>query len=328
VSKNKEENILVWTPTYEYVAQKIREKKKLQFIIAPFIKREALQQLLNHCEDTSQLKVIVRWDTADVVNQVSDLEIYEDLKGQGIPLYRNHSIHLKMLVFDQNWAFHTSGNITKKGLGLVDNPNIEVGAQIRLEDKDWIEIQKLLESSIRIDEEIYKKFVTYKEDNYKKPDPLPQLEIELDSAKEFSRFSLPAIQSPSKLYEIYQSPEKFKDEEDLYAAFVHDLVLYDVPTGTTQDEFFKKLGENFKTHPFVQKIVNLIEKEGSARFGQVNGWITELCSDRPTPYRCELKSSTNKLYDWLDYFFEEIHWGVPGRHSQVIYYSNQDKNSI
>jgi hypothetical protein len=323
---DSEKNILVWTPTYEYVATKIQEKKKLRFIIAPFIKREALQKLIEPCEDTSQLQVIVRWDTADIVNQVSDLEIYEDLKEQGIPLYRNSSIHLKMLVFDKNWAFHTSGNITKKGLGLVTNPNIEVGAQIRLEDKDWIEIQKLLKNSIRIDEAIYQKFVKYKEENYKKQDPLPQLKIELDSTKEFSKLSLPAVQSPSKLYEMYQSPEKFKDEEDLYAAFVHDLDLYDVPTGITQDEFFQKLGENFKAHLFVQKIVNLIKKEESARFGQVNAWITDLCSDKPTPYGWELKSNTNKLYEWLDYFFEEIHWDVPGRHSQVICWDESNKN--
>ena len=322
---DSEKNILVWTPTYEYVATKIQEKKKLQFVIAPFIKREALQKLIEPCEDTSQLKVIVRWDTADIVNQVSDLEIYEDLKEQGIPLYRHSCIHLKMLVFDQNWAFHTSGNITKRGLGLVANPNIEVGAQIRLEAKDWVEIQKLLENSIRIDDEIYKKFVKYKEDNYKKSEPLPQLEIELDSAKEFSKLSLPAIQSPNKLYEIYQSPENFKDVENLYAAFVHDLVLYNVPTSITRDAFFKKLGENFKTHSFIQKIVSHIKEKGSARFGQVNGWITEMCSDKPTPYKWELKSNTNKLYDWLDYFFEEIHWDVPGKHSQVIYWNKSNQ---
>ena len=93
------ENILVWTPTYEYVAEKIREKKQLRFIIAPFIKRDALNELLKQCEDTSQLEVIVRWNKADIVNQVSDLEIYEDLKNRGIPLYQHSSIHLKMLVF-------------------------------------------------------------------------------------------------------------------------------------------------------------------------------------------------------------------------------------
>jgi hypothetical protein len=321
VGNNNDENFLVWTPTYEYVAQRIREKKKLQFIIAPFIKREALKQILDQCEDTSQLKVIVRWDKTDIVNQVSDLEIYKDLKNQGIPLYRHSSIHLKMLIFDQNWAFHTSGNITKKGLGLVSNPNIEVGAQIRLKVNDWIQIQKLLKSSICIDEERYEIFVKYKADNETKSDPLPPLQIDLDSEKEFSRLSLPAIQSPTLLYEIYQNPDKFKDEEDLYAAFVHDLVLYDVSNGISREVFFQQLGKNFKTHLFVQKIVGLIKREGSARFGEVNGWITECCSDNPTPYRWELKENTNYLYDWLAYYFDEIHWNRPN-HTQVIYWDS------
>jgi PLD-like domain len=327
VGENNDDNILVWTPTYKYVAHKIREKKKLQFIIAPFIKREALKQLLDQCEDTSNLKVIVRWDKADIVSQVSDLEVYKDLKNQGIPLYRHSSIHLKMLVFDQNWAFHTSSNITKKGLGLADKPNIEVGVQIRLETNDWIQIQKLLASSIRIDEVLYERFVKYKADNKTKSDPLPPLQLDLGLEKDFSKLSLPATQSPNQLYEIYERPDKFKDEEDLYAAFVHDLVLYDVSNDVSREDFFQQLGKNFKAHLFVQKIVGLIKREGSARFGKVNEWITEHCSDNPTPYTWELKESTNKLYNWLDYFFDEIHWDRPN-YSQVIYWNiGQDRKS-
>jgi hypothetical protein len=319
MSKNSD-NHLVWTPTYDYVAQKIREKKRLELVIAPYIKREALKQLLDECEDVSNLKVIVRWNPQDIIVGVSDIEIYEDLKAKSIPLYRHSSIHLKMLVFNQNWAFHTSGNITQSGLGLRANPNIEVGAQIQLEPKDWIEIYKLLEHANLIDDALYEKACEYKEANKSKPDPLPPLDLEPDEDKAFSRFSLPAIRSPEKLYEIYQNPGSFKDDDELFSAFVHDISLYNVAAGLGKEQFFEQLGMGFKAHPFTESVAGFVKGKESARFGEMNAWITSQCSDNPTPYRWEIKQTSNKLYDWLDYFFEEITWDVPGARSQVIYW--------
>jgi hypothetical protein len=316
------DNHLVWTPTYDYVAQKIREKKRLELVIAPYIKREALKQLLDECEDVSNLKVIVRWDPQDIIVGVSDIEIYEDLKAKGIPLYRHSSIHLKMLVFNQNWAFHTSGNITQSGLGLRANPNIEVGAQIQLEPKDWVEIYKLLENANLIDDALYEKACEYKEANKSKPDPLPPLDLEPTEDKAFSRFSLPAIQSPEKLYEIYQNPGSFNDDDELFSAFVHDISLYNVASGLEKEQFFEQLGVSFRAHPFTESVAGFIKGNESTRFGEMNAWITSQCSDNPTPYRWEIKQTTNKLYDWLAYFLEEITWDVPGARSQVIHWTD------
>ena len=316
------DNHLVWTPTYDYVAQKIRENKRLELIIAPYIKREALKQLLDECEDLSNLKVIVRWDAQDIIAGVSDIEIYEDLRAKGIPLYRHPSIHLKMLVFNQNWAFHTSGNITQSGLGLRTNPNIEVGAQIQLGTKDWIEIHKLLEQAVLIDDELYEKAFEYKEANKSKPDPLPPLDLESVEDKAFSRFSLPAAQSPGKLYEIYRNPNAFKHDDDLLSAFIHDITLYNIPYGLSENEFLDQLGKNFKANRFTKAVSFYVKENKSSRFGAMNAWITSQCSDRPTPYRWEIKDTTNKLYNWLACFFEEITWEVPGARSQVIYWNS------
>ena len=52
---------LIWSPTYEYLVDRIRHHKRLQVLIAPFIKQDALEELLGACEDTSDLSIIVRW---------------------------------------------------------------------------------------------------------------------------------------------------------------------------------------------------------------------------------------------------------------------------
>lgn len=67
-------------------------------------------------------------------------------------------------------------------------------------------------------------------------------------------------------------------------------------------------------------LVEFIKEQKSARFGAVNDWIHSKCSDVPLPYRWEIKENTNILYNWLDYFFDEIRWDVPGVRSQVIYW--------
>ena len=316
------QNHLVWTPTYKYVAEKIREKKKLLFLIAPFIKREPLKRLLQECEDLSELQVIARWDADYIVKGVADLEIYEDLKALGVPVYHHPNIHLKMLVFNQSWAYHSSGNITMNGLGLSEKPNIEVGAQIRLEEKDIVELHKLMSIAVRIEDHHYEEALRYKKDNSTPPNPLPPLEIKPATDKSFSRFSLPAIQSPEKLYEIYLNPEQFRDDEDLYESYLHDLILYQMPTELSREDFLRHLKNNFKNHPFVSAVSDFIKSKGSLGFGTMNGWITEHCADNPTPRRWEIKCTTNRLYDWLAYFFDEITWDRPN-YSQVIYWNKE-----
>ena len=316
------QNHLVWTPTYKYVAEKIREKKKLRFLIAPFIKREPLKRLLQECEDLSELQVIARWDPDYIVKGVTDLEIYEDLKTLGVPLYHHPKIHLKMLVFNQSWAYHSSGNITMNGLGLSERPNIEVGAQIRLEEKDTVELQKLISTAVRIEDHHYKEALSYKEANKTPSTPLPPLEIKPATNKSFSRFSLPTIQSPEKLYEIYLDPVAYRDDQDLFDAYVHDIALYEIASGLSREEFFIHLKTNFKNHPFVRAVSEFIKSNGSLGFGRMNSWITEHCSDNPTPRKWEIKSTTNSLYNWLAYFFDEITWDRPN-YSQVIYWNKK-----
>jgi hypothetical protein len=72
--------------------------------------------------------------------------------------------------------------------------------------------------------------------------------------------------------------------------------------------------------------MELIKKEKNARFGLVNEWLQQNCSDKPTPYRWELKATTRCLYDWLAYFFPEISWDRPS-YSMILRWSPQSPNA-
>ena len=308
---------LNWTPLAEHL---LNSGENCILMISPFIQKPAIQGLIERFEDSNSLQVVTRWNPSDIVSGVSDLEIYPYLEELGVPLYLNRRIHLKLTIFETDNAFHTSANVTNRGLGIGEDPNVEVGCQVRLSGNDWLRIHDLLRNSVRVDDSIYEQANRYLDENKEKRPPLPRLEYRSkQGSREFSRHSLPFVQNPELLWDYY-SEDQFEGSR---ANFVHDLVLYSIrEPELNREEFFEQLEANFKSHPFVRSVAELVEREGSLRFGVVNEWITEECTDKPVPFRWEMKPATNRLYDWLEFFFDEISWNVLGQRSQVIRWRN------
>lgn len=310
---------LTWSPTIEFVRQTIADEGQLRLIIAPFIKIDALRDLVDECDDTSQLQVVVRWTRRDLVAGVSDVEIYPYLKERKIALFRHPSIHLKLLVYNQSLAFHTSSNVTRKGLGLALQSNVEIGCPVTLEPGDWINLRGLLSTSQEVDDHMYEQARKYVQENKKPLGGLPPLTLTPAKEKQFSRDALPASESPELLYRFYSGELATDQLLDESPEFVHDLMLYSIPNGLSEADFFSKLEDAFRAQPFIMSLVQFIRESRSARFGAVNAWITENCSDSPRPYRRDLKTTTRHLYNWLSYFYDEITWNTPN-YSMVIYW--------
>jgi hypothetical protein len=311
---------LTWNPTIDFVRKTLASEKKLRLIVSPFIKFDALRELIDECEDTSELQVVVRWLAEDLVAGVSDVEIYPYLKNREIALFRHPSIHLKLYVYNHSLAFHTSGNVTKKGLGLTPNANVEIGCPVTLEENDWRNLLNLLATSEEIDDKMYEQALKYTAENKHQTKKLPPLILTPSTKKDFTLASLPASEDPRQLYHFYTSELDPQTTEAGAAEFVHDLMLYSLPSGLGEDEFFLKLEENFRKNTFTKSLANFVRKSGSARFGAIKTWIKQQCSDTPRPYRRDLQVVTRHLYNWLSHFYDEISWDVPN-HSMIIYWT-------
>lgn len=318
---------LVWSPTVDFVRQAIADEKRLRLIVAPFIKLGALKELIEACEDISELEVVVRWQAGDLVAGVSDVEIYPYLKELGVPLFRHTSIHLKLLVFNQLLAFHSSGNVTMKGLGLVPNGNIEIGCSVTLGPADWRNLFRLLGNSQKVDDAMYEQAKAYALTNTQDHEPLPPMNLQPADMKEFSKNALPTSENPAALFDFYSKQPDGEADIEESVQFIHDIVTYEVPDGLDKSEFFSELELKFKTHPFISKLVEHIRSNGSLSFGAVNAWITDNCSDTPRPYRRDLKTTTRHLYDWLSYFFDEVTWDTPN-YSMVIYWNKEELSEV
>ena len=324
-SKHYEHSNLSWSPLYPFLEDEILKKDNLILIISPFIKLQPLKRILSSVKYSRGLKIIVRWAEEDIIYGSTDIEIYPFLKEKGLQLYINRKIHLKLFVLDSNYVFHTSGNITSRGLGYSDDRNVEVGCIINLNRGDWEKIFSIINSSILVNDEIYDLFDKYREDKINVFDAVEPILIPENAwKKDFSIQSLPATDTPQILYEYYACENKDIMQKEISRRVIHDLLLYDVAQGFSEHEFFKKLKEKFRKHPFINSIKKFIKEKKSIRFGGVNSWIQEKCSDVPVPYKWEIKENTRILYNWLAYFYDEIKWNVPGKRSQVISW-NEDE---
>lgn len=303
---------LQWTPVFDAITS---IGGQCHLLIAPFIQSDALKFLLQHF-DNSKLQIITSWTASSLASGVSDPDVYPLLKELEVPLYIHPDIHLKLFVFNNDVAFHTSANITARGLGLASSSNIEIGCRLALEFNDWLHINDLLETSCRVTDEAYVKAKRYANENKNVSTPLPPLVLPTNyGVHPFSRQSLPLCPHPEELWVFYSTGSKDGSSRAIY---MHDLWLYKITNASlSKQQFFLQLGNSFRTHPFVVALMCHLREKSELHFGAVNAWITSNCSDRPTPTRWEIKPATNRIYNWLSFFCEGVSWNQPN-HSQIL----------
>lgn len=291
----------------------------LLLVISPFIGLEALQRFIGKVGPPRGIKVIVRWRPEDLRNGVSDIAIFPYLSEQGIPLYINQDIHLKLYVFESNAAFCTSGNLTLRGFGYNEKANIEVGCFVSLVQDDWLRLYELISKSRQVDEKMYSVYKQYLDSCPKMSQP-PTLPLELfGPAKAYTISSLPAVETPTKLAEFYFASELANQPAEEVRRAAHDFAIFAVPAGLDHVTFDQRLRLSFRTTPFVVDFIEMLKTERSLRFGAVNDWIYRKCEDVPLPYRWEIKENTRIFYNWLQHFVPEITWDRPN-YSQVIHW--------
>jgi len=313
---------LIWPPIEQAIVQRIEAGDSLRLVISPFIKLDALKNLVERIPAPLDVKIVVRWTPADLVAGVSDLSVYPYLHNKGIQLFVNKSIHLKLYVFESNHALNTSGNLTQSGMGTGKTPNIEAGSFARLSVTDWGHIYRIIDESSLVDETYYSALNSELE-RYKKENPQVEKEyfknIPAPERKAYSLSSLPASDTPDKLRNYYLQIASPQTTDEVRRA-IHDLVLFQIKPGLSPSEFTEQLRRAFQESPFVVDFVSYLKAQSSLRFGAVADWIHRKCEDVPLPYRWQVKENVRVFYDWLVYFFpKEISWDTP-RHSQVIYW--------
>ena len=95
------------------------------FIVAPYIKANALTRVIDAIGDISSLTCVTRWDPHDLAVGVSDTECRAIVKEHGGSFRLHPSLHAKYYRMDDD-VLIGSANLTFSALGWSTQPNLEI----------------------------------------------------------------------------------------------------------------------------------------------------------------------------------------------------------
>lgn len=304
--------MIEWNPTINTITKGAKDYGSCPLIITPFCKSKTLEEILSICPTADSLSVIVRLTAREIAQGSTDLEIFELLQAKGYKLYAHPSIHLKLYLFGPSKAFLTSANLTQRGLGEQTNRNVEIGTTVDLSSHDWVQINQLLERSRLVTPQLIAALREHEND----PEVIEGLLDEFFESSGLSILDLPSLPTPEAFLTALQDPSSLKASEKQrynldYATYRGDLI-------TPGEDPYAKIQSEFLTKPFIQAFTMHLQIKGSMRFGEVTSWFHNNISERPLPYRSEIKETVSNVYNWLTFFDGRVSWDVPGQRSQVI----------
>lgn len=309
--------MILWNPTFNDLAA---IDQKLDFAFVPFVKRSALEALVSRVDLSKDFNLVVRWKPDDIRSGVSDLSVYEFAKERGLKLYRSRDLHLKLFIYPDDQAFLTSGNLTGRGLGDQEDRNLEVGVQVSLGPSDWSQVNKIIEDSVEVTQEM----VDWLDEHAspKRSSSTFPPEPDWRKAGGFAITDFPAIQSPDEFFRLYQmDPSELSVSES--RDYGQDSMTFRVPSGLGKEELWDRLASSLRSQSYVRHLLDWVKEEETLRFGTITQWAHSHCEDRPIPNRKEIKTYLSHLYNWMDVLLDEVSWFVPGEWTQVLRWNKE-----
>ena len=296
--------------------------KKTAYVIAPYIKSDILEKLLENV-DTPTI-VITSWRPDDIIRGSSDVDAYKICQKIGAKLYIHNNIHLKIYSIDLDNAILSTANISKRGLGIeTNNPNIECATMINnLSNNDRMHLAYIQNDATLVDDDMYSWIKIWLSKQKMIPEIVDVNDIfdMMNNKNSFLISALPMSRSVDEFMKCYHDIENgniIEDVEVRNCAF-HDIANYSIPKKLSEDDLRVYLKNSFFNHSFIMKIDDFI-KDGEY-FGTIKSWIHDNCTDVPIPSKRELTSNVQVLLDWFVNLGDGMYVvDVPGRHSQRIY---------
>lgn len=313
--------MIEWNPTVSGVADHAKNYGKIPLILTPYCKAPALKDLISRQATADKFDLVVRFTAREISQGATDLEVYDLLSKHGYKLYAHPSIHLKLYVYGPETAFLTSANLTKRGLGDGKCRNVETGTLVSLSSVDWVQINGILDESRLVTPDLVEQLKKYQGN----PDKLEELLDDFYSEKGLSMLDLPSLNKPEDFIQAFMGNLTLTGDD--LQRYLSDYATYRADQFDADEDPTEKLGAAFLSKPFIKAFGSHLQKNQSMRFGAVTQWFHNNISERPLPYRSEIKEMVSSIYNWVTFFKEEASWSVPGEHSQVIQWTEGEAAS-
>lgn len=224
-------------------------------IIAPYIKLEALRFLVNVIPPQTHIRCTTRWLSREVAAGVSDPSIIYLLEQRGnFSLTLVDNLHAKIYIAD-GICLAGSPNVTLKGLGEIEDENIEILVETTTSEPNIIQVLSEIESSERsATKELAESIM-----NLAKSIPAAKNisdESQLIFETESRNFWFPRSNKPELAYHFYSkikdsTPSKIADQ-----VLIMDVATANVSPGLSRDEFYNFIRSRLATISIAKTVLD------------------------------------------------------------------------
>jgi len=284
----------------------LADSKKKLIIFSAFIKSRAFEWLVPQViEKHLNVKIIARWDINDLLSGVSDLSIYERCKELNWEFRVNTALHSKLYLIDSSIGYLGSNNLTGAGLGLNTNNNIEFSTEIRPNMGDLQKIDKYLNSSTLMNDELYEEIKQFVEDNKTTKERIKWPDSIMDKLKTNTDYLwVDNFPLSNPLQDNFS--EEFHRDEKIFANIALD-----------DKEALKDAFMSSHVTQWIMKHLNE-QEEKVLFFGSLSALIHNSLLNDPKPYRKEIKDLIANFFAWVQYLdLKELIVEQPN-HSQCL----------
>jgi hypothetical protein len=281
-------------------------------IVAPFIKRHAMQRVLEHTPDYVRLCVITRWHLLELVNGVSDIEVWPLLRDRGDTLHLVPRLHAKIFANESD-VLVGSANVTGAALGWSASPNDEILIHPSSDEVQAVRdfALGLRERSVEVDQSTYVHYTDLLATFPRPPIQLEEPELLQPEVKAPTSLWLPESRDPQDVERLYDGSITMLTSSAQKCA-ARDLVALDAPPGLSLAMLRAHIDLQLLQHPLVRHLSGyLVERR---RFGDV----AQLVGNWAHLDRDDANNAWQTLMRWLLHF-QPAAWtyGKP-RHSEIL----------
>ena len=143
--------ILFSNEILESVKKELEKATTSVQIITAYCKDTTFLRLNGYIKDGVEKKrLLVRFRMDDILKGSTDFSVVESGLENGWEVYIRFDLHAKTYIVDNKRGLVGSANVTKSGLGIGQNGNMEMATLVDIEPQDVQKIDKLFSDAIRV----------------------------------------------------------------------------------------------------------------------------------------------------------------------------------
>jgi hypothetical protein len=224
-------------------------------LIAPFIKLEALRQVISRAAPTVSVTVVVRFLPCDIAAGVTDPQIVEEMLNRPQSTIKMlPRLHAKIYRFDEA-LFIGSANLTGAALGWSRSPNLEVLVEGDASHPQLLAVEReALFTSVPLTLDVARSIIEVA-NQLGSDDPNA---VSHDSAPRW----IPSCYRPEHLFEIYDTGTSAHALREVIAAGLSDLKFLAIPKGLNRLAFDAVLKSSFLSSSFFAELLPKLQGDG------------------------------------------------------------------